>query len=96
MDTRAPCAVELKGRSSESHQACLNGRVETDLDKVKYNKRSDAALDQIKRKKYAVAFAGDPRPVFAIGLNFNPDTHTLDDDWRVESLQRQTEQCHNK
>ena len=25
----------LKGRSSESHQACLNGRVVTDFDKVK-------------------------------------------------------------
>ena len=53
---------------------------------LKYNKSSDAALDQIKRKKYAVAFAQDPRPVYAVGLNFNPEKHTLDDGWQVEKL----------
>ena len=53
---------------------------------LKYDKSSDAALDQIKRKKYAVAFAQDPRPVYAIGMNFNPATHTLDDGWQVERI----------
>ena len=32
---RATQCKLLKGRSSESHQACLNGRVVTDFDKVK-------------------------------------------------------------
>ena len=55
---------------------------------MKYDKSSDAALEQIKRKKYAVAFAQDPRPVYAIGLNFNPATHTLDDGWQVEKIEK--------
>ncbi len=53
---------------------------------LKYDKSSDAALDQIKRKNYAAAFATDHRPVYAVGLNFNPTTHTLDDGWKVERL----------
>ena len=53
---------------------------------LKYDKTSDEALHQIKRKKYAAAFAQDSRPVYAVGLNFNPETHTLDDGWKVEQL----------
>ena len=53
---------------------------------LKYDKSSVAALDQIKRKNYAAAFATDHRPVYAVGLNFNPTTHTLDDGWKVERL----------
>ena len=53
---------------------------------LKYDKSSEAALDQVKRKNYAVAFAQDPRPVYAIGLNFNPATHTLDDGWLIEEV----------
>ena len=53
---------------------------------LKYDKSSVAALDQIKRKNYAAAFATDNRPVYAVGLNFNPTTHTLDDGWKVERL----------
>ena len=43
------------------------------------------ALAQIKEKNYAVAFAADPRPVYAVGLNFTSNSHTLDD-WTVEQL----------
>ena len=53
---------------------------------LKYDKSSDDAINQIKHKKYAVAFAQDKRPVYAVGLNFNPSTHTLDDGWQVEKL----------
>ncbi len=53
---------------------------------LKYNQTADAALDQIKRKKYAAAFAGDSRPLYAVGLNFNSETRTLDDGWQVEQL----------
>ena len=48
-------------------------------------KVADKALSQIKEKNYAVAFAADPRPVYAIGLNFTSNSHTLDD-WTIEKL----------
>ena len=53
---------------------------------LKYNQSADAALDQVKRKKYAAAFAHDPRTLYAVGLNFNSETRTLDDGWQVEQL----------
>ena len=52
---------------------------------LKYNKTAEAALQQIKAKDYAVAYASDPRPVFAVGLNFTPNNHTLDD-WTVDQV----------
>ena len=51
----------------------------------KYNKSTEQALMQIKEKDYAVAFASDPRPVYAVGLNFTSNSHTLDS-WTVERL----------
>ncbi|MBQ9357900.1 MAG: ATP-binding protein [Prevotella sp.] len=53
---------------------------------LKYSKSSVEALNQVKRKNYAVAFAAESRPVYAVGLNFNPETHTLDDGWKVERI----------
>ena len=52
---------------------------------LKYGKTAEAALSQIKEKNYAVAFAADPRPVYAVGLNFTSNSHTLDD-WTIEKL----------
>ena len=43
------------------------------------------ALSQIKENDYAIAFASDPRPVYAVGLNFTSNNHTLDS-WTVEKL----------
>ena len=45
---------------------------------LKYGKSADAATDQILTKDYAVRFASDPRPVFAIGLNISQDRRTID------------------
>ena len=53
---------------------------------LKYNHTAENAIKQIKRKRYADAFLTDGRPVWAVGLNFNPTTRTLDDDWQVEQL----------
>jgi len=112
------------GRSSECHQACLNGRVVTDEDEVneqlyqsliyaalmafgadvsaedqtsdgrmdialkvadaiyilelKYDKTAEEATDQIIAKDYAVRFAADTRPVYAVGLNISEDRRTID------------------
>ena len=52
---------------------------------LKYNKSADKAIGQIKEKDYAVAFVSDPRPVYAVGLNFTSNCHTLDS-WNIEKL----------
>ena len=52
---------------------------------LKYNKSADKAIGQIKEKDYAVAFVADPRPVYAVGLNFTSNCHTLDS-WTIEKL----------
>ena len=52
---------------------------------LKYDKTAQEALDQIKQKNYAVAYAADERPKFAIGLNFSSEQRTIDQ-WLVEQL----------
>ena len=44
----------------------------------KYGKTAQEALGQILAKDYAVRFAADPRPVWAVGLNVSEDRRTLD------------------
>ena len=46
---------------------------------LKYGKNAEQATDQILTKDYAVRFAHDPHPVFAIGLNISQDRRTIDD-----------------
>ena len=48
------------------------------LFEFKYAKSSAEALDQIKVRGYADAYRDDPRPVWLIGCNYNPDTRNLD------------------
>ena len=45
---------------------------------LKYNKSADEATDQIIRKNYAVRFAADQRPVWAVGMNISQDRRTID------------------
>ena len=52
---------------------------------LKYDKSAQEALDQIKQRNYAVAYANDDRPKVAIGLNFNSEQRTVDQ-WQVEQL----------
>lgn len=44
----------------------------------KYDKTANEAIEQVKEKKYAVRFAADPRPVYAVGLNISSDHRTID------------------
>ena len=44
----------------------------------KYDKTADEAKEQILRKDYAVRFAADARPVFAVGLNISADRRTIE------------------
>ena len=45
---------------------------------LKYGKTSEEATDQIIAKNYAVRFAADQRPVWAVGLNISEDRRTID------------------
>jgi len=45
---------------------------------LKYGKSADEATDQIIRKDYAVRFAADQRPVWAVGMNISQDRRTID------------------
>ncbi len=49
---------------------------------MKYGKNADDAIQQVLDKDYAVRFASDARPVYAIGLNISKDRRTLDD-WKI-------------
>ena len=45
---------------------------------LKYGKSAEEATDQIIRKDYAVRFAADPRPVWAVGMSISQDRRTID------------------
>ena len=45
---------------------------------LKYNKTAEEGTDQIIAKDYAVRFAADTRPVYAVGLNISQDRRTID------------------
>ena len=49
---------------------------------LKYGKTAEDATDQIIKKNYAVRFASDNRPVWAVGLNISEDRRTIDQ-WKV-------------
>ena len=49
---------------------------------LKYGKTANEATDQIIAKDYAVRFAADARPVWAVGLNISQDRRTIDQ-WKV-------------
>ena len=48
------------------------------LFEFKYAKSSAEALQQIRDRGYADAYLDDPRPVWLIGCNYNPETRNLD------------------
>ena len=48
------------------------------LFEFKYAKSSAEALAQIDERGYADAYRDDPRPVWKIGCNYNPETRNLD------------------
>ena len=45
----------------------------------KLNKSAQEALDQINVLNYAACFAGDPRKIIKVGVNFNTQTRTIDE-----------------
>jgi hypothetical protein len=49
---------------------------------LKYGKTAEEATDQIIVKNYAVRFAADKRPVWAVGMNISQDRRTIDQ-WKI-------------
>ena len=45
---------------------------------LKYGKTAEEAADQVIAKNYAVRFAADQRPVWAVGMNISQDRRTID------------------
>ena len=56
--------------------------IETSTDvyvfEFKYRKSAKAAIRQIRERDYAAKWAGGPRPVTLIGINFNPKKRNID------------------
>ena len=50
---------------------------------LKLGKNADAAMVQINLKNYPERFALNGLPVVKVGINFDPEKHTLDD-WLIE------------
>ena len=46
---------------------------------LKMNQTAAKALEQIEQKGYADSFAGDPRKLFKIGMNFSTESKKFDD-----------------
>ena len=53
----------------------------------KYGKTAEEAAEQVKRKNYAVRYAADVRPVFAVGLNVNQEQRTIDS-YEIEEIKK--------
>ncbi|MDY4942267.1 MAG: PD-(D/E)XK nuclease domain-containing protein, partial [Candidatus Limisoma sp.] len=53
------------------------------LFELKLNKSAEAAMNQINLKDYPSRFALAGLPVIKVGINFNSETHTIED-WVIE------------
>ena len=71
--------VEAEGQTSDGRfDIALKMQDAIYILEFKYGKSSAEATDQIIKKDYAVRFAADPRPVWAVGLNISADRRTIE------------------
>ena len=81
----------LMGRYVDVEVRTSNGRVDMVMNtgkalclfELKLNKSAEAAMNQINLKDYPSRFALANLPIIKIGINFNSETHTIDD-WKIE------------
>ena len=81
----------LMGRYVDVEVRTSNGRVDMVMNtgkalclfELKLNKSAEAAMNQINLKDYPSRFALADLPIIKIGINFNSETHTIDD-WKIE------------
>ena len=79
-------ALMAEGADVEAESQTSDGRMDIALKlphgiyiiELKYGKSADEATDQIIKKDYAVRFAADTRPVWAVGMNISQDRRTID------------------
>ena len=79
-------ALMAEGADVEAESQTSDGRMDIALKlpygiyilELKYGKSADEATDQIIKKDYAVRFAADARPVWAMGMNISQDRRTID------------------
>ena len=71
--------VEAEGQTSDGRfDIALKMQDAIYILEFKYGKSAAEATDQIIKKDYAVRFAADPRPVWAVGLNISADRRTIE------------------
>ena len=71
--------VEAEGQTSDGRfDIALKLADAIYIIEFKFNKTSEEAVGQILTKDYAVRFAADPRPVWAVGLNISEDRRTIE------------------
>ena len=71
--------VEAEGQTSDGRfDIALKLQDAIYILEFKYGKSVAEATDQIIKKDYAVRFAADPRPVWAVGLNISADRRTIE------------------
>ena len=81
----------LIGRYVDVEVRTSNGRVDMVMNtgkalclfELKLNKSAEAAMNQINLKDYPSRFALADLPIIKIGINFNSETHTIED-WKIE------------
>ena len=81
----------LMGRYVDVEVRTSNGRVDMVMNtgkalclfELKLNKSVEAAMNQINLKDYPSRFALADLPIIKIGINFNSETHTIED-WKIE------------
>jgi len=71
--------VEAEGRTSDGRfDIALKLADAIYILEFKFNKTVEDATGQILKKDYAVRFAADARPVYAVGLNISSDRRTIE------------------
>ena len=74
------------GADVHAEQQTSDGRMDISLKmsdaiyilEFKYAKTQEEALEQVKKKDYAVVFASDPRPVYAVPMNVDAKKRTIE------------------
>jgi hypothetical protein len=71
--------VEAEGQTSDGRfDIALKMQDAIYIMEFKFNKTAHEATEQILTKDYAVRFAHDARPVYAVGLNVSEDRRTIE------------------
>ncbi len=74
------------GADVHAEQQTSDGRMDISLKmhdaiyvlEFKYDKTQEDAIEQVKKKDYAVVFASDPRPVYVVPMNVDAEKRTIE------------------